>query len=84
MATNFVVKKCCESSNAMLCFQHLSGRGLCVLDSSGEDCVADGDGGVEDVDGGHPGAGHDHGLVPCHSQQLNTAPRGGFLGYLIQ
>ena len=68
MATNFVVKRCCESiSNAMLCFQHLSGRGLCVLDSSGEDCVADGDGGVEDVDGGHPGAGHDHGLVPCHS-----------------
>ena len=51
-------------SNAMLCFQHLSGCGLCVLDSSGEDCVADGDGGVEDVDGGHPGAGHDHGLVP--------------------
>ena len=64
MATNFVVKRCFESINAMLCFQHLSGCGLCVLDSSGEDCVADGDGGVEDVQRWHPRTGYYHGLIP--------------------
>ena len=52
---------------------NLSGWGLAVgLDSSGEYGVADGDGGIEDVQGRNPGTGNYHRLIPWKKQHVNS------------